>query len=557
MEPHFLTSAFITAVDAAVIMLPLLLLPPRWMGRVAVALLWLLAAFVEVNLLYFRFFHDLTPLPSFFMTGNFGMVLLRSALRLLRLADVILLLVAGSYMLLWRLWWRHGVGSLTWRWRCGAAVGIVALFAAQQVKFSVMIRNVAIDDIWVEHPNPATWLGAAYSSVRLYSFFGFSVYTTGSICDVIFNNRSIKELTPEQKALVGRAISPVQRSAGDYSANRRKNLFLIIVESFDSWPVGRMVGGRAVTPVIDSLMRSGIAMWSTEMVSQIRDGGSSDGQMFYNTGLAPISRDATVQYFADNRFPSLAGELRRAGYATAVEVIHDDKALWNHSATTKAWGYDVLHDIDSLSAWPRYNPNAGGDSQLFGYAAELAGRLLQPFMMEITTISMHTPFRLPEADVDPAMTDPTLDATRQAFLQVTHYFDSCLGRFLESLRRGGLLESSVIVIAADHEAPMDAVGREPIFFMALGAGGYVGRIEGVMGQIDVYPTVLELMGRLDAASWQGLGRSVAAGLGRGALVSDGSFAGSPSDADMKIMREAFEVSDLIIRSDYFKNSNLK
>lgn len=554
VRPHVVTSFFITLADALIVAAPLLLLPVKWMGRMAVALVWLMALFVEVNLLYFRFFNDLTPFPSFLMAGNFGEVLFRSTLALVRRADVILLVTALSFTVLWWVWWRPAAPGqkLSRRSRLALGIGALVMFAAQQVKFTAIGTNGYINYAcpWSGLPRPDRWLSNAHSPKRLYSLAGFAIYTSGSMADMLLNRRSIADLTPEQTALVEEATKPFRRSRSDYSANRRKNLILIIVESFNSWPVGKIVNGRSVTPVIDSLMRGGSAIWSRNMVSQIGDGGSSDGQMFYNTGLAPLSRDAAVQFFAVNRFESLAVELKRTGFATAVEVIPDNPSLWNHSVTSRAWGYDILHHTDSLKAWSGYDATEGGDGIVLGYAAGLAPRLPQPFLLEVTTISMHAPF----SDNVPSslrLDDPTLSDADNNFMLMTRYFDSCLGRFLENLHRDGLADNSIIVVAADHAVELEGENR-PIFFMALNAGGYTGEIRGSMGQIDVYPTLLEITGRLDGARWQGLGVSVADGNARGALMRDGSFAGQPSKADKERMLRAFDASDLIIRSNYFE-----
>jgi hypothetical protein len=41
------------------------------------------------------------------------------------------------------------------------------------------------------------------------------------------------------------------------------------------------------------------------VVPQVHDGGSSDGQALYNTGLLPISSGAAAGIFKDNNYPSL------------------------------------------------------------------------------------------------------------------------------------------------------------------------------------------------------------------------------------------------------------
>lgn len=543
---HFVTTLFLTFADAAVVALPLIFLRGRSMGIVALIFVWLLAIFAEVNILYCRFFHDLTPFSSFFLVKNFGGLLFKSTFALVKPSDIVLLIIPVAFTVFLALDRSKSVKGkcLSARFRMIVTLFTIILFAGQQVKFYKIKKSVFFNCIF----NPMQWLSESKSGLFLYSYNGFTVYSIGSFLD-LFNSRGIETLTPEQQAVIDEVLNNRAKATADFGCNLRKNLFLIIVESFNSWPVGMKVDGVSVTPVIDSLRTLDNALWSADMISQIRDGGSSDGQMLYNTGMMPIVRNATVQFFADNRFFSLAEILRGAGYSTAVEVTHDPPGLWNHSVTSKSWGYDILYDIDSLKRSPRNNGRVGRDELLLQFAVDVAEKLPQPFMVEVTTISMHTPCSEEGIDFEKLSVD-SLSTIKNDFLNVTRYFDQSLGKFLNRLKANGLLDKSIIVIAADHAAPK-AGERMPIFFMILGEGIKGGEIAGTMGQVDVFPTILDVMGRLETSPWQGLGRSVANGLGRGALSPDGTLSGNPTPADALQMKKAAEASNLIIRNNYF------
>ena len=82
--------------------------------------------------------------------------------------------------------------------------------------------------------------------------------------------------------------------------NLKKNLILIVVESLNTELLGAEIEGRPVMPVLDSLANANGTLLARQVVPQIRDGGSGDGQMMINTGQLPLragSAAILIQYF--------------------------------------------------------------------------------------------------------------------------------------------------------------------------------------------------------------------------------------------------------------------
>jgi phosphoglycerol transferase MdoB-like AlkP superfamily enzyme len=93
---------------------------------------------------------------------------------------------------------------------------------------------------------------------------------------------------------------------------------------------------------------------------------------------------------------------------------------------------------------------------------------------------------------------------------MTYRFDYELGKFIHFLKEQGLYDNSVIVIVSDH-AP-HSYADQPTFskaipFIVLNSGiHYESNV--LAGQIDVYPTILDIMGKLDDSPWPGFGHSL-------------------------------------------------
>ena len=155
---------------------------------------------------------------------------------------------------------------------------------------------------------------------------------------------------------------------------------------------------------------------------------------------------------------------------------------------------------------------------------------------------MHFPYEdpgVPRQEWIEALTG--IGTSERNYLQMTSYFDRELGRFLRGLKEKGLYDNSVIVIASDHDQlyrdVTDVASSQnvsPIVFMALNTG-MTERIVRPAWQMDVYPTVLDLMG-YDGDGYRGIGHSLMAAGG---------------ETDSVSVEDCRRASDLIIRSDFF------
>ncbi len=130
-------------------------------------------------------------------------------------------------------------------------------------------------------------------------------------------------------------------------------------------------------------------------------------------------------------------------------------------------------------------------------------------------------------------------------------FDSALGSFIADLKHSGMYDNTVLVLASDHD--LDVGKRKSdgrITFVAANTGR-TERIDRPVGQIDIFPTVVEIM---DLEGWRGLGMSMLDSRNCSSVLADGSKRGA-SDADIDSLKQTiWPVSDLIVRSDYFRKA---
>lgn len=251
----------------------------------------------------------------------------------------------------------------------------------------------------------------------------------------------------------------------------------------------------------------------------------------YNVGLLPTRLyPAAANFVPDFKHLLALGKILSDRF-DCVAIFADSGSSWNQKYAYRSYGYDRIYNSDSIRA---HTPEGmSRDGAMFRYALECVDSMTQPFHIQMVTIQMHIPFK----DPMPFFVDYTgvkLPKWRQRYINCTADFDRHLGAFIRGLKKRGVWENTVLVIASDHCAPNSVrADGEPadIVFIAANAGRGE-RIEQEVHQVDVFPTVLDIMGI--EGGWRGVGRSM---LGPRRGESDARQAG---------------VSDSLLRSDYFK-----
>lgn len=531
------TLLLVCVTELMVIYLPYWFLRPKWRWSLLMPV-WLLTFWMLTNLWYLRYYHDLMPLGSYLMWGNLDGMLIDSALSVVRCVDVLVFLLALALQISYCVVFRRYVGAergYSGRDRVAAASVVIVCWLLEQLFFCVQDyrdfiaeRPVSFTESVSEHYGDISGISRS-SMIRHY---GFVFYWAD---DIVSMMQTTHKLSDSERKAIDDFIERNRQDGAGIAANRGKNLIFIIVESLNADVVGLTIGGREVTPVLNGLSRDDNIMVALNMATQAGCGRSSDGQLMYNTGLLPLRDEPAVLRYANRDWPSIAGALE--GY-DSMEVIGESGGLWNHVETNKGYGYDCLVEKSNLLAGPKEQV----DSMVFATAIARIARMREPFFVEVTTLSMHEPYDY--GKVPPSWLDKVDGVTekRRNYLSAVSYFDRQLGLFIEELKRLGVWGRTVVAIASDHaqdSALGDADNGGRIVFMVANAGCGLKCSEQI-GQIDVYPTLLDVMGADDYA-WRGLGRS---------LLRDGWR----RDAGELFGGTVWQVSESIIKSDYFEKN---
>lgn len=556
-----------TAGDTMIILLPYWFLPPRWRWTVIIPL-WAIAIFEWVNLLYFRVFTDIMPWSVLFLWNNIDSNVTANILPNMRQADICLLILPLAATLMFRFVSPCKTTAFKLPTRLTAIILAALCMIIPQARL-LAFNYKAIN----RHSESNNSLHEYITRLYLLPDFqrrnevmelGAIIFTIKATVNHFSTLHKKKRLTEAEIREITAFLAEGSKSASTDSVYARitpkKNVILIIVESLNGWAVNQCVGKDSVdvTPTLSHLIQSDSAFHSLTVRPQHSFGTSSDGQLIINTGLLPLRHDVTAINHADSKYIGLPALLDKQ---FSFEVISESPAIWNHSRTSKAYGYDKLYAKDSLDSFAGKHPDQGIDGLLFNYALNVIARTQQSFFCEITTLSMHIPFTNDKkAKCDPRIDQLTgISNEYRNYLRMLNYFDHELGLFLERLKAIGRYDDTAIFIASDHD--IHILGSEhiesPVCFFAINTG-VKGEIKAPVGQIDIFPTILDLAGVPSASgSWRGLGTSMLNPMLSSSVTPDGTVHGNADQSVIERQRKAWDISEKMIIGDYFSHIGCK
>ena len=524
----------ISLANALLLLSPYWLLRRRWRWLVWIPLT-LLTVWCLMQVCYCRAYDDLMPWQSLTLTQNVNSTLAATTLSLLRWQDLLILV---PYLLL------VAVCLLGRRTReDGERIRPFLLSLAGCLLLSLagyLVKGENYEKRFLHN----------FSNRGYFAQNGMIPYGAFSLYQALFNSHTV---TDEERAMVDRFLAEDCPNYTDnpYSADGRRNLVLIIVESLHTWPIGMQVDGREVTPVMNSLVAGDSVIYAPHVLFQTSHGHSSDAHFIYNTGLLPLRDGVVAVHHGDGPYPTLAAAL--PGY-DCREIICTPGVNWNQNVTARTYGFDTLYTREHLAAALKRQGNID-DAALMDYAGGLLPSLHQPFFLEMVTMTMHAPYtdgKLPPSWITAS---DTLNAEARGYLNCVHLTDSCIGVFINDLQRHGLAGNTVLAIVSDHTqlyrnrvmgiSDYDAVPDDWGIPLIIAGCDTTLRYDAVIGQVDVYPTLLDVMGA-NAYPWKGLGHSILRYPVAGAIQPRNMSVIGDSTALTPQQRKAWDISRLLI-----------
>lgn len=526
----------------------------RWAQIVVMALLDVL---LVANLMYFRTYYSAIPASSYLEAGNLA-DFKASVTDSLRWADIVMPLITIA------------TAVMAFRYKTTKRQPLTAVlkwWAAPLAGFAMLLTGVNLCKGGF-HKSLRSVRQSAYlcsADAPIFSVFGCIWY---DITD------AVEPITPEKQAEIERWLaSQPKHQPADSVTEKRSNLLIVFAESLESWVLEKKVDGKEITPCLNRLLKEKSTLYAPNVLTQVKGGRSIDAQLMICSGLLPLMSGTYSSLYYDNTFYTLQKAMRGLKHSRCYLLTIDKVSTWNQGAVARSFGTDTIisyHDFKMTEAFGTHKRI--GDASFFQQCREKIerGEVWKPgesVYMQFVTYSGHAPFKLP--DHLRTITFPASIPEKAAdYMTTAHYTDKAIGDFVAYLKTLPQYKETIVVIVGDHEGlasyRQELVGnpacrglvsdKQLTPFIVLNSP--VGmRYDKFMGQIDIYPTLLNLM-QLDAYRWHGLGQSILDPRKQGVAVgSVMNVEGTGSDKEVERLKEAHTVSDYMLRYDWLKRLN--
>lgn len=379
-----------------------------------------------------------------------------------------------------------------------ASKGVIAAI------FSISII-VCIFNVW---PNRASM-----NEIKQAEKMGILNYETYAIFsskkEQIVDSKHITQAKIDQL----KGITPVAQPKY-FGAEKGKNLIIIQLESFQNFLIDLKIDGQEVTPVMNKLVKDNI--YFKHFYQMVGQGNTSDAEFVVNTSFYIPYNEAATQNYPDKDLPSLPKLMKQQGYDTAT--FHTNVVeFWNRGELYNAIGFDRYYDQKFFGTEDTvfFGPS---DEVLYKKTAEELGKMQQtgkPYYTQVISMTAHHPFTTPHEKDKIKLPERFKDNMVGDYLRAQSYADYALGKFIDDLKQRGIWDNSVVVIYGDHLGlPMYSLDKHGLELMKEIYGreyGYLDMInipliisapglprpavmENVGGQVDILPTVANLMG---------------------------------------------------------------
>lgn len=341
------------------------------------------------------------------------------------------------------------------------------------------------------------------------------------------------EARDDLRARLERELPPRAELAGYLAALRarggeRPNVVVVLLEGVPAGHVGFHGYHRETTPVLDALAAGGVSFTSAWSAAN----ESKNGQTAILASVLPMRGTENNFVVSDLAYPRVLGwEVFRAlGYRTALVSTQDESWLGMMRFQLKDLAPPDLYvhgpQIPEGETFPDRKKEEG---VVVRRALDWISRQAtekRPFLLVTNFQRTHFPYQLPRG-VEPRFTPladlgprfrrwraEDLPAGVNNFDSALRFVDGRLGDLVEGIRRAGIERETIVAVVADHGQGFEA-GLEPVsmsleepyvrvpFVISWPGRLAPARVAGDVSSVDLFPTLLGLVGAPPCPAWDG------------------------------------------------------
>ena len=272
----------------------------------------------------------------------------------------------------------------------------------------------------------------------------------------------------------------------------KKNVVIIILESFSKQYIGSFNNGVGYTPFLDSLMKESL-VFTRAYANGKR---SIEGIPAITSSLPALMDEPFItSAWNTNYINSIASVLKPSGY----------KSVFMHGGNNGTMGFDSFCNLGGYDEYlgrkeydgkkSDYDGNWGiFDEPFYQFMIRKINKINEPFLTTVFSLSSHHPYTIP-----PQYKNKFPKGT-QVIHESVGYADYALSTFFRDAAKQSWFKNTIFIITADHTGPADngyyntrqGIYEIPIIFYEA-ESKLKGKSNVVAQQIDILPTVLDFL----------------------------------------------------------------
>lgn len=470
--------------------------------------LWLFS-----NVVYFREFSDFIAVDTLLKVGSVSEGLFNSAWNMVSASD--LLYWVDTFAIIF-------YTSKKYRGYNTNKTHLHGVFLSA-ISVCLLVGNLSLAEI--DRPQLLTrsfdnkYIVKYLGMVPYFAHNGFNSYQVG----MVKAKADESSLTPVLDYLQHRKTTPNDNYEG---IAKGRNVMFIHLESIQQFLMDyRLESGEEsheVLPFLNSLYHSPDSIAFDNIFHQTKGGKTADAEYLVENSLFGVNEGAAMVKYGNNQYYAGPAIFKNKGYSTSV--FHgNNSSFWNRNNIYKNWGYDKFIYLDYFGNREPENMAAYGlmDRPFFQQSIPYLKNARGPFYAKFIPVTHHFPYDTENIDTEFPIAE-TEDETINNYFATANYFDDVLREFFDKLKEDGTYDNTIFVLYGDHygisnsrnktlaellpgQSPDDWDGydnimmqRIPLIFHIPGADLQQEEIVHTFGgQVDILPTLLNLMGDTD------------------------------------------------------------
>lgn len=363
-------------------------------------------------------------------------------------------------------------------------------------------------------------LGIFFALIILPGLFirplrGSEVYTSTFLSPLYTSIQAKEDAKFLEKTDIKKYFSLQETKSNDFTGLAKdKNIIFIQCESLQNAVVNKTYNGEEITPFLNSLIKKQGSIYFDNYFELLGFGNTSDAEFVSMTSVYPTLDGQAYSVYKDKKTYGLPKMAKKMGYET-IAMHGNTGKFYDREEIYKGFDFDKIYLGESYDQTDQVMMGLSDKSffnQSFDKIKE-ADKSDKKFFALMVTLTTHTPYNLPEGLREiPKEADDKTDFVYD-YVSCARYTDRAMEEFFHKLEKSGILDKTVIVIYGDHHAytlnniknkeSMEGwLGREvdyddmmniPLVIHIPGYNKNITR-HSVGSQVDLYPTILNLMG---------------------------------------------------------------